>query len=281
MPLLTMYPGNVYWVDSNGGGGSKGTFAHPVATLDAALALCTDDNGDIIMLKPGHAETLSATQAVDKSGVAIVGLGHANIRPTFTGIAATDDFDVQSDDVTFYNIVFKHTTANATAGINVGAEFCTVSNCRFEMGANFLLGVVIEYDKDDVVVEDCEFHVTANGPDKAIAIEKSTTASPTRIKIVRNFFQGGSASNSWDDGVIESSGIATGLLIQGNVFLFMAASKGGVELTAASTGLIADNWFAGGTLGEMLDPGSCMCVNNREADAIDQSGRIFPATTAS
>jgi hypothetical protein len=39
MPLLTLYPGNVYWVDENGGGGSKGTFAHPVATLAAAVAL--------------------------------------------------------------------------------------------------------------------------------------------------------------------------------------------------------------------------------------------------
>ena len=37
MPLLTLYPGNVYWVDENGGGGSKGTFAHPVATLAAAV----------------------------------------------------------------------------------------------------------------------------------------------------------------------------------------------------------------------------------------------------
>ena len=37
MPLLTLYPGNVYWVDENGGGGSKGTFSHPVASIDGPL----------------------------------------------------------------------------------------------------------------------------------------------------------------------------------------------------------------------------------------------------
>jgi hypothetical protein len=281
MPLLTLYPGNIYWVDSNGGGGSKGTFSHPVATLDAALALCTNDNGDIICLKPGHTESLSATQAVDKSGVAIVGLGVNASRPTFTGIAATDDFDVQSDDVCFYNIIFKHTTANATAIINVGAESPTISNCRFELGANALQAIVIEYDKDDVTVEDCEFHVTANGPDAAITIEKSTTSSPARIKILRNLFNGGNATNAWDNGDIFADGIATDILVKDNLFMYMLASKGGVEFTAASTGMIANNLFAGGTLGQMIDPGSCLCFENYEADAIDESGRLFPTSAAS
>ena len=92
MPLLTLYPGNVYWVDSNGGGGSKGTFAHPVATLAEAEALLTTDNGDIICIKPGHAETLTATVDFDLSGFAIVGLGFGDNRPTFTnGTTENDD----------------------------------------------------------------------------------------------------------------------------------------------------------------------------------------------
>jgi hypothetical protein len=31
----------------------------------------------------------------------------------------------------------------------------------------------------------------------------------------------------------------------------------------------------------MLNPGSCMCAENYEADAVDETARIFPATAAS
>jgi len=31
----------------------------------------------------------------------------------------------------------------------------------------------------------------------------------------------------------------------------------------------------------MLDPGSCMAAENYEADAVDQSARLFPGTVAS
>jgi hypothetical protein len=88
------------------------------------------------------------------------------------------------------------------------------------------------------------------------------------------------ATNSWDTGVIETDGIATNMLIVGNIFQYMIASKGGVELTAACTGVLSENVFAGGTLGEMVDPGSLICFNNYEADAVDEDGRHFPASTA-
>lgn len=280
MPILTLYPGDVYWVDSSGGGGSRGTFAHPVATLDAALALCTSDNGDIICIKPGHTESLAATQAVDKSGVAIIGLGVGSTRPTFTGTAATDDFDIQSDDVCMYNLVFAHTTANATAMINVGADYFTVSNCRFNQGANALEAVVIEYNSDDCTVEDCEFYVTAQGPDKAINIEKSTTASPARIKILRNYMDGNSSTNSWDDGAIYCTGVSTNILVQGNIINFLAASKGGIQFTAATTGVLADNYVGGGTIDEMIDEGSCSNFENFQVDTTSETAQHWPVASA-
>ena len=280
MPLLTLYPGNVYWVDSGGGGGSKGTFAHPVATIVEGLALCTASNGDIIVVKPGHAETITTTLSMNKNGVAIVGLGSGSLMPTFTGTGATDDLDVAADNMAFVNLQFKHTTAAATAMINIGAEWCTISGCRFEQSLYSEECIVVEYDKDDLTIADCEFVVTANGPNGCINIEKSTTASPARIKILRNHFDGMNATNAWDTGVIETDGVATNMLIKDNIFQYMIASKGGVELTAASTGIMADNLFGGGTLGQMIDPGALMCFNNRESDAVDQSGMIFPATTA-
>ena len=136
MPLLTLYPGNVYWVDSNGGGGSKGTFAHPVATLAAAHALVTTDNGDIIVVKPGHAETYTATVDFSKSGFAIIGLGFADNRPTFTnGITAAGDdaFDFAGDDVVVYNLKWKEAApaGSAVVAFNVSGDNFHIENLRF------------------------------------------------------------------------------------------------------------------------------------------------------
>ena len=44
---------------------------------------------------------------------------------------------------------------------------------------------------------------------------------------------------------------------------------------------VGGSGMLGLTLGSMLDPGSCMCARNFEADAIDQKAREFPTTAAS
>lgn len=139
MPLLTLFPGNVYWVDSNGGGGSKGTFSSPVATLAAAHALVTTDNGDIICLKPGHAETYTETVDFSKSGFSIVGLGYGDNRPTFTcGVtgAGDDMFDFAGDDVVIYNIKWAdaNPAGSAACVFNVSGDNIHIENCYLEMG---------------------------------------------------------------------------------------------------------------------------------------------------
>lgn len=127
VPLLVANPGRVWWLsnattlqkgDRGGSDQNKGTYNSPFSTLAGALtAIAADsgaDRGDIIMVKPGHAETISSATAltVSVAGVAVIGLGSGLKRPTFT-------FD----------------TAN-TATINVTAGGVSFTNCRFV--ANFL-----------------------------------------------------------------------------------------------------------------------------------------------
>jgi len=281
MPLLTLYPGNVYWVDSNGGGSSKGTFASPVATLAEGLALCTASNGDIVCMKPGHAESSATAIAINKAGVALLGLGIGSLRPTFTGTGATDLFDVTANDVAIYNLIFKHTTANTTGSVNVGAEYTTISNCRFEQATTYgLQAVVIEYDSDDITVEDCEFYVLGEGPDSAIAIEKSTTSSPARLKILRNYFDGLNTTNSWDIGAIFCDGVATNILVADNIINFCKASVGGIQFTAATTGVLLSNMVGGGTIDQMIDEGSCSNFLNRQVDTTNETAQPWPVATA-
>lgn len=178
VPLLTLYPGNVYWVDSNGGGGSRGTFAHPVATLLAAHALVTSDNGDIIAIKPGHAETYTATVDFSKSGFAIIGLGYGDNRPTFTcGITAAGDdmFDFAGDDIVVYNLKWAdaNPAGSAACVFNVSGDFFHLENCYIEMGG--VTTRLLSHDTTDKV----GLHVVNNtivgeeaGPTQGVSIEK-------------------------------------------------------------------------------------------------------------
>lgn len=76
MPVLNSYGGKVLWVDSGAGHDAtgQGTYNLPYATIDYAIGKCTASNGDVIMVKAGHAETLTAAGDItcDKAGVTIM-----------------------------------------------------------------------------------------------------------------------------------------------------------------------------------------------------------------
>lgn len=204
VPLLTLYPGNVYWVDSNGGGGSKGTFNAPVATLAAAHALVTTDNGDIIVMKPGHAETYTSTVDFSKSGFAIIGLGYGDNRPTFTnGVtgAGDDMFDFAGDDVVVYNLKWKEAAPAGSAAVvfNVSGDNFHIENCYIEMGAKTLTFLTHDTTaKKGLTVLNNTIVGTAAGPDVGIRVE--TTHLYAHI-----------AGNRWL--MDQAAGIDTGIVV--------------------------------------------------------------------
>lgn len=248
VPLLTLYPGNVYWVDSNGGGGSKGTFQHPVATLLAAHALATTGNGDIIAVKPGHAETYTETVDFSKSGFAIIGLGFGDNRPTFTNgvVAAGDDmFDFAGDDIVVYNIKWKEAAPAGSAAVvfNVSGDYFHIENCYIELGAKTLTFLTHDTTaKSGLSVIGNTIVGTAAGPDVGVRIEKAHY----HPEISGNKFLFG-ASAGIDTGiVIQVSGTGYDHLIQGNVALGLADGDV-LQLQTVSTanGLVVDNILMG------------------------------------
>lgn len=95
LPILQSQPGRVFWLGNGtalepgevaGSDNNRGTFYRPFATLAGAMSMCTGGNGDIIIAKPGHAETFSTATALNlaQSDVAIVGMGSGTTRPSFT-----------------------------------------------------------------------------------------------------------------------------------------------------------------------------------------------------
>lgn len=268
--------GKTIYVDS-GSGASNNTGldpTSPVATLAQAIALATASQGDVIVIAPGHAETLTTALAISVIGLKIVGLGRGTDRPQFTINGNVDLFDITAANVEIHNILFNEGTNAHTARINVGAADVFIKNCQFDCGANDAETITIEDAADRLKIEECTFIITANGPVAGIEIE----AAGVTDLIVRNcWFQGGSDTNAWDTGGINSAVAHTGCLIENNTFLFGP----GVIFSSTALGIIRLNTFGEGTLASMLDPGSCMNFENYEGDAVDQTGRIFPTTAAS
>lgn len=267
---------NVYYVDSGNGsdtndGRDPGA---PMATIDAAVNRCVAGLGDIILVQPGHSETLAAAIAADVADISIIGVGEGTNRPQLTVAFAGNGITISAANVRIENLYFNEATAAATADIDIASTMAVVKGCHFDAGASDDELITITAAGDDALIEDCEFVVTANGPDRAISIE---AAGVNGLIVRHNLFNGMSAANAWDEGDIVSAAAHTLCLVENNIFMYMAANIGGVEFSAAATGVIQHNSFAGGTLGQMLDPGSCLCFENYEQDAIDESGRLFPA----
>ena len=268
---------DIYYVDSGAGSdNSDGRDpAFPMATIDAAVAKCTASQGDIIMVQPGHSETLTTIITLDVIGVQVIGVGEGSLRPQITQGLAGNGITITAANVTVQNIYFNEATTAPGAGgaaINIAAAFAQIIGCHFDQGADDLEAITLEITAFDCLIEDCEFVVTADGPDAGIEVE----AIIERLKVKNCWFDGG--ADDFDVGSINSGVAHTSCLIEGNKIF--NGSAFGIEFTAAATGLIIGNAMGGGTFDAMLDPGSCMCIENFQTDAVDVTAAKIPTTVA-
>ena len=281
MPLIgsgpVMTTGKVFFVHATtGSDGNNGESPEqPFATLDYAIGRCTANKNDIIIVMPGHAETVTSAITVDIAGLSIIGIGNGTNRPAFTCNAAIDCIDVTANNVLIENLYFPASTlTGVTSRINAGATHLTVRCCKFQCGQYDLESITVPAAGIDLTVEGCHFIVSANGPDAAIEIE---SASAVGLIVRNNIFDGGDDTNAWDASAVNSDVAHLNCLVVDNMSVFGAFA----DFDAAATGIIGRNLMGEGTLGAMLDPGSCMCFENYEADAVDETARAFPATPAS
>lgn len=154
VPIVQAHPGRVFWVSNStvvpdggigGADGNDGSFLRPFATIQKGLDSATASRGDVVFVKPGHAETIAnaTTLTFNKAGVAIVGLGAGSLRPTLTfSTAATANIPVTAANVVVANVLFKANfldivsvfTATGTA---TPTDFA-IENCEFRDGSSVL-----------------------------------------------------------------------------------------------------------------------------------------------
>ena len=132
--ILNTYGGNVFWVDSGAGSnGNKGTFDRPFSTLDFTVGQCTANNGDIVIVKAGHVETVIAAAglALDVAGITFIGLGNGSDRPTinFTTVVGAD-MDVDAANCTMENFLFTGGIDALTGPIDINAADFALIGCE-------------------------------------------------------------------------------------------------------------------------------------------------------
>lgn len=286
VPVTVTNPGNVFWVDSGAGSdGNKGTYQRPFSTIDYAIGRCTASNGDIIFVKPGHTETISAAGGIacDVAGVAIIGLGKGSLRPTITlDTANTADLDISAANVTLHNLLFSAAFADITHIIDVTATDATIDSCEFvEAAADENWVDVIDASggdntADGLTVTNCRAFGIDAGCDSFIEI----TGDISRLTVENNLVIHDNANAT---AMIEQ---ATGkdminVSVQRNSYHSLKTS-GDILIdndTTANSGIVAfNNASHADTAAEVLvDADGVALIENYATGVITASGYILPA----
>lgn len=248
--------------------------ANPKATLASALSAA--DSYDLIVVMPGHVETVNAAAAInmDTANVTIWGLGVGDARP----------------------VLNFTTTANATAAIN--AAGCWIKNIR----ASFAVAATVGLDINaTAIIEDVELvagaeeavsyidigGASANAADKTVlrnVVIRSTAAGATngisisvvndRVQIIDPVIEGDFANAP-----IYCNAIATNLRIEGFSLSNTQTGDYGIEVTVAATGIIENGTIYGDTAAALLLAGS-LRVGGGVFGKIPTIAQAFPLPVA-
>lgn len=247
MPLSVIHPGKVFWVYNGtvqlpnqkaGSDSNDGSFNAPFATLDYAIGQCTASRGDIIMVKPGHAENVASAGAItsDVAGVAVVGLGTGTMRPKFSWTAAAADWNVTANNLSFVNLEFQANVADVTSGIDVsGVTGLSFEGCYFTESTtdkNWVDVIDFATGAKDIYFNNCRFIGGDAENDSFI-----TGVDFNGLYITNSYFASNVAQTA-TVGLIETSGNATNVWISDCAFRsnvdgalwidFNGAANGGV-----------------------------------------------------
>lgn len=269
MPVAVTHPGKVFWVSNastlsdrqiGGSDSNNGTFDKPFGTIAGALTQCVANRGDIVFVKPGHAETITAAGGIvlSKAGVAIIGLGVGSTRPTITYTTAnTASMTVTASNVTISNFIFSAGFLNIAGAIQIAnaqvATDLTIDSCDFRDQStvlNFVAALKVGTTAniaDGLVFSNNKVQGLASSP--AANTTAIVLASDTkRVQITDNVINHEVALN--DTATLLAGGALnhTQLLVARNKsFRPSTSTTGGNLISSSSTacsGIVCDNYDA-------------------------------------
>ena len=205
----------------------------PLATFAYAYDQCTASKGDMVVLLPGHAETLTSTIAMDTAGVMVIGVGEGDNRPTITVNAAINGLTICAANQRMHNVKL---ITGASYGITTklfaitGAHgMFTFSNCHFQVAAAtkmYHLGYILGAKGVPVNFIDCVFEnlSTLTMAGNATLQKNALLIRTGDVNIVgcRFIDMGAQKKNKWA-GCVKAGSIGTGedlcsIMIKDSVF---------------------------------------------------------------
>ena len=275
--------GSVFFVSSDVGNANN-TGSDPVddalATIDAAIGKCTADKGDVIIVLPGHTETVAGAAGIDcdVAGVTIVGVGHGASRPTITLSAVASTVELAAASVTLRNLLFL-VSADVTVAIDVNAADCLIEDC--EMRNSATKEAVTWIDINGGAANACDRTTIRNCVIKCPAV--GTTGGIELGEIADNVvIEGCYIDGDFGDACIHNPTgfVLTKLRVARCVLRNTQTGDHAIELVSACTGTLAYNeYYSDITQATASDPGSCFSIECYHDDVVDASGIVSPAVT--
>lgn len=268
LPLTTgtyFFVSSLVGSNSNDGRSAESAFA----TIDYAIGMCTANKGDVIVVMPGHAETISAAGGItaDVAGISIIGLGRGSLRPTISFSATASTFAISAANVLVRNIRVTPTIDEVVKMFHVTAAYVTLEEIEhFETASCQTLQFVLTTNAADYleirrcycyqvnaggsaqswialvgidggIIEDNTFRLTLNNAAGSVTIHGSTACIGTVVRRNTIVQLGGTTQVS---GIlfVDSS---TGVMVHDNrVACGSTALAGGVDV--GSAGYAAENY---------------------------------------
>lgn len=276
---LVLGAGNVFYVHHSGSNGNDGqSIDKPVATIDYAIGLCEANNGDIIIVLQGHAETVTSAITADIAGISIIGWGVGTQRPNITGNGTIDCINVTAANIWIHNLRFPapETTAQ-TSDINVAAAGCIISDCM-SIGSQTAKvktdAITLASGADDCTIRNCRFYNTVVDAVSAISLE----AAVARVLIEDCVVQG-----TYTTACLMDEALATNATIRRNLWKNTKTTGACMNFTNNSTGVCQWNHLSGRntTIASNNVMGTSMdYFENRVCEEAILNGMILPVSDA-
>lgn len=273
--------GNYWFVSSTAGsnGNSGKSAKQPFATIAQAQSAATASNGDVVVIMPGHTETLTAALTLSKAGVSYIGLGSGGLKPSITVNGAIDGISITGANVRVENIHFPAPeTDDATAMINIAAAGVVVneiSGIGSQTAKNFTDGITVTAAGNDSVISNYKLRNVVVDMVSAISLEGASAG----VEIVGCNIQG-----SFSTAALMDEATSTLNLIENNLFKNTKAATAVVTFTTGnSTGVMRFNHLSGRhtTIASNLVAGTGMdFFENRVVEEAALNGMILPVSDA-
>ncbi|MCC6172060.1 MAG: hypothetical protein IT481_08530 [Gammaproteobacteria bacterium] len=281
--------GSTFYVDS-AIGGTEGTSPQTaLATLAAAVAKCAANQGDVIVMLPGHAETISSNAALSLSvaGIRVIGLGVGDNRPKLTiDTANTATVNVTAANIMISNIRIVANFLSIAAALTLTtAKNLTLDRVAFQETSsvlNFLNAIKstgAANTVDGLTVQDCTWNGLGTTSVNAFILAANDIDG---LKVVRNRVKLARTADA--AAIVISAGVLTNADIGDNaVYTAQTAQANGTLVNVGgttSTGWVYRNFVQ--TLSTSSDKLFTTTVGlgafeNRVSGAVGATGFVIPA----